>query len=124
VVPHGLVQKVPRVAVPLFDQSPVILARLREHRPLMQGSTEHSAHRLRAMGFSKRRVVFVMGSAQAVFSLAALGVATTVTDGAAVFALTMLVVCWLGVLWMLLRSLVPMHAHAVVAAGGAVRGKE
>ncbi len=41
------------VAVPLFDEALVVLARLREHRPVMLGSTDHSAHRLRALGMEQ-----------------------------------------------------------------------
>ena len=43
------------VAVPLFDEALVVVARLREHRPVMLGSTDHSAHRLRALGWSKNQ---------------------------------------------------------------------
>jgi UDP-GlcNAc:undecaprenyl-phosphate GlcNAc-1-phosphate transferase len=113
------------VAVPLFDQSLVILARLRDGRPLMLGARDHSAHRLRAMGYSKRRVVVVMGAAQAVCSVLAFGVAVVGTDQAAVTVLVGLAASWAAVLWMLLgrptAETVRVEMH--VATGGAIRGK-
>ena len=68
------------VAVPLFDEALVVVARIREHRPVMLGSTDHSAHRLRALGWSKNQVVVTMGGAQAVCSIAAFGVAEAATE--------------------------------------------
>ena len=44
-------------AVPLFDLSVVVIARLRDRRPLLRGSTDHTAHRLHAGGRSRARVL-------------------------------------------------------------------
>ena len=44
-------------AVPLFDLTLVVSARLLDRRPVMLGSTDHTTHRLRFRGWSKPRVV-------------------------------------------------------------------
>lgn len=112
------------VAVPLFDESLVVLARLREHRPVMLGSTDHSAHRLRALGWSKNRVVVTMGGAQAVCSLTAFLVAEAATDVLALSALFVLSAAALTLLTTALKMPTPRReAGAVGAVGGFAHGK-
>ncbi|MEP7060369.1 MAG: MraY family glycosyltransferase [Actinomycetota bacterium] len=50
--------------VPLFDLTLVVVARLRERRPLAQGGADHSTHRLSHEGRSRREVVFIAAAAQ------------------------------------------------------------
>ena len=52
------------VAVPLFDLTLVIVARLMGGRPLMRGGTDHTTHRLRQHGLSARAVLLTMIAAQ------------------------------------------------------------
>src|SRR3954451_14253222 len=112
------------VAVPLFDEALVVLARLREHRPVMLGSTDHSAHRLRALGWSKNRVVVTMGGAQAVCSFAAFGVAERATDVLAVAALFVLAAVALTVLATALKMPTPRReAGAIGLVGSFAHGK-
>jgi UDP-GlcNAc:undecaprenyl-phosphate GlcNAc-1-phosphate transferase len=50
--------------VPLFDLTLVVAARIRERRPLWQGGSDHSAHRLSRGGRSRREVVIIAAAAQ------------------------------------------------------------
>ena len=47
------------LAVPLFDTSFVIASRLRGRRPVFQGATDHSSHRLVALGATPHRAAMV-----------------------------------------------------------------
>jgi UDP-GlcNAc:undecaprenyl-phosphate/decaprenyl-phosphate GlcNAc-1-phosphate transferase len=47
------------LAVPLFDMALVVVSRLRAGRPVMRGATDHSSHRLVALGLSPRHVALV-----------------------------------------------------------------
>jgi UDP-GlcNAc:undecaprenyl-phosphate GlcNAc-1-phosphate transferase len=112
------------VAVPLFDEALVVLARLREHRPVMLGSTDHSAHRLRAAGWSKNRVVVTMGGAQAVCSLAAFGVAEAATDAMAMAVLVVVAAVAITLLVTALKMPTPRReAGAIGTVGGFAHGK-
>jgi UDP-GlcNAc:undecaprenyl-phosphate GlcNAc-1-phosphate transferase len=110
------------VAVPLFDEALVVLARLREHRPVMLGSTDHSAHRLRALGWSKNRVVVTMGGAQALCSVAAFAVAEKATDVLALSALFVLAAAALALLATALRTPTPRREAGAIGTAGFAHG--
>ena len=48
------------LAVPLFDTSSVVLIRLLKRRPIFEGDTNHLAHRLTALGMSRRGAVLTV----------------------------------------------------------------
>jgi UDP-GlcNAc:undecaprenyl-phosphate GlcNAc-1-phosphate transferase len=48
------------LAVPLFDTASVVLIRLWRRRPLFEGDTNHLAHRLAALGMSRRLTVLTV----------------------------------------------------------------
>lgn len=48
------------LAVPLFDTASVVLIRLKRRAPIFQGDTNHLAHRLSALGMSKRLSVLTV----------------------------------------------------------------
>ncbi len=48
------------LAVPLFDTGSVVLIRLWNRRPLFEGDTNHLAHRLAALGMSRRLAVLTV----------------------------------------------------------------
>ena len=48
------------LAVPLFDTGSVVLIRLWKRKPLFEGDTNHLAHRLSALGMSKRLTVLTV----------------------------------------------------------------
>ena len=48
------------LAVPLFDMAVVIVIRLLHRRPIFQGDTNHLAHRLTALGMSRRMAVLAV----------------------------------------------------------------
>ena len=48
------------LAVPLFDTSSVILIRLFRRKPIFEGDTNHLAHRLTALGMSRRGAVLTV----------------------------------------------------------------
>jgi len=65
------------LAVPLFDTVFVVVERVRHRRPVMQGGTDHTSHRLVSSGVSERHAVVVLW----VFGLAAAGAASAVRIG-------------------------------------------
>ncbi|HLY08102.1 MAG TPA: MraY family glycosyltransferase [Planctomycetota bacterium] len=48
------------LAVPLFDTGVVMLIRLLQRRPIFEGDTNHLAHRLTALGMSRRAAVLTV----------------------------------------------------------------
>ncbi|HEX7898985.1 MAG TPA: MraY family glycosyltransferase [Planctomycetota bacterium] len=48
------------LAVPLFDTASVVLIRLWRRKPIFEGDTNHLAHRLAAMGMSRRLAVLTV----------------------------------------------------------------
>jgi len=48
------------LAVPLFDTASVVLIRLLNRKPLFEGDTNHLAHRLTALGMSRRGAVLTV----------------------------------------------------------------
>jgi UDP-GlcNAc:undecaprenyl-phosphate GlcNAc-1-phosphate transferase len=76
------------LAVPLFDTLLVVIARVREARPVFRGGTDHASHRLATRGLSHVQVALVAMSAQAACSAVAI-VLFASSDGA--------VLVWAGV---------------------------
>ena len=60
------------LGVPIFDMILVILARTQAGRPIHQGGTDHSSHRLTHMGLSGRSVALIIYAIQIVLSGVAL----------------------------------------------------
>jgi UDP-GlcNAc:undecaprenyl-phosphate/decaprenyl-phosphate GlcNAc-1-phosphate transferase len=48
------------LAVPLFDTTSVLIIRLLQRKPLFEGDTNHLAHRLTALGMSRRAAVLTV----------------------------------------------------------------
>ena len=68
------------VGVPLFDTVLVIIARMRDHRPVYLGGTDHSSHRLSTRGLSQRNVALVTYAVQVVSCGIALSLAHAPLD--------------------------------------------
>lgn len=90
------------VAVPLFDLSLVMVARLARRRPIWLGGTDHSSHRLAEHGQSRLRVAATFSAAQFACSLASVwvygrSIVTAIVTGA--IAATV----WAGLMVVLLR---------------------
>jgi UDP-GlcNAc:undecaprenyl-phosphate GlcNAc-1-phosphate transferase len=92
--------------VPLFDLTLVMVARLREGRPVYLGGTDHLSHRLVAAGVSKRAVVVTVGAAQMACSALAL-VAYRQPQGVVLALGTGVAIVWAGLLMLLLRMPAP-----------------
>ena len=108
--------------VPLFDLSVVVIARLRDRRPIWHGSTDHTSHRMSAAGRSRRHVLVYSIAAQLTCSVLAYIVyrqtqVVVISVGMAVGA------AWLLMLWTFLRmpsltvAVDPTIADADVAPG-------
>jgi UDP-GlcNAc:undecaprenyl-phosphate GlcNAc-1-phosphate transferase len=108
--------------VPLFDLSVVVIARLRDRRPIWHGSTDHTSHRMTAAGRSRRHVLVYSIAAQLTCSVLAYIVyrqthLVVMGVGIAVGA------TWLVLLWTFLRmpgltvAVDPTIAEADVAPG-------
>jgi UDP-GlcNAc:undecaprenyl-phosphate GlcNAc-1-phosphate transferase len=88
------------VAVPLFDLTLVVVARLRARTPIWQGGADHSSHRLRSRGLSPVGVVVGAALVQAICSIAGLAVygasvATVLVAGGIVAGLWLAGLRWL-----------------------------
>ena len=81
------------LGVPLFDTLLVIVARLREGRPIYVGGIDHSSHRLVAAGMSGRDVALGIYGVQLVLSIIALLLLYASTTAALVVALGVAAVC-------------------------------
>jgi UDP-GlcNAc:undecaprenyl-phosphate/decaprenyl-phosphate GlcNAc-1-phosphate transferase len=53
------------IAVPLFDMTLVVVSRRRGGRPILQGGTDHSSHRLVALGATPRQAALITYAATA-----------------------------------------------------------
>ncbi|WP_327412452.1 MraY family glycosyltransferase [Streptomyces sp. NBC_01233] len=94
--------------VPTLDTTLVMLSRYRESRPLLQGGTDHIAHRLRRMGLTVPQVVRTLSAFAVVGCLAAM----LVTYGLLASGIALLAVSAVGIgaVWLLLK--VPAVATA------------
>jgi UDP-GlcNAc:undecaprenyl-phosphate/decaprenyl-phosphate GlcNAc-1-phosphate transferase len=87
--------------VPLFDLTLVMVARLREGRPVYLGGTDHLSHRLAAAGVSRRAIVLIVAGSQAACSILAL-VAYRQPQGVVLALGTGVAIVWVGLLILLL----------------------
>jgi UDP-GlcNAc:undecaprenyl-phosphate GlcNAc-1-phosphate transferase len=108
--------------VPLFDLSVVVIARVRDRRPIWRGSTDHTSHRMTAAGRSRRHVLVYSIAAQLVCSVLAYAVYRQ--SQAVVIGLGLAVcVAWLVLLGIFLRmpgltvAVDPTLADADIAPG-------
>jgi UDP-GlcNAc:undecaprenyl-phosphate GlcNAc-1-phosphate transferase len=60
------------LAVPIFDTARVVLIRVRERRPVFEGDRNHVAHRLVALGMSRRGAVIAVYALTLVTGLSAI----------------------------------------------------
>lgn len=72
------------LAVPLFDTAGVVLIRLRRGRPIFEADTNHLAHRLAAMGMSRRRAALTVYALTLYAGLSAVLLYLSTPAGAAV----------------------------------------
>lgn len=80
------------LAVPLFDTASVVLIRLLRRKPIFEGDTNHLAHRLAALGMSRRLAVLtVYALTLAAGTAAALLYHVTATGAVLVFVLLVLI---------------------------------
>jgi UDP-GlcNAc:undecaprenyl-phosphate GlcNAc-1-phosphate transferase len=90
-------------AVPLFDLTLVVVARLLGRRPVWLGSTDHTSHRLAHRGHSRREVALAIPGAQLACSIIAFTVAQTDLRGFSVAVLAAMAIVWIGCLAFVLR---------------------
>ncbi len=89
-------------AVPLFDLSLVVLARLMGGRPVWRGGTDHVSHRLAGLGRSKRAIAIAFAAAQAACSFLAF-VVYRQTEGVVIVVGILVATVWVTLLVTLLR---------------------
>lgn len=107
--------------VPTLDTTLVMLSRYRESRPLLQGGTDHIAHRLRRMGMTVQQVVWVLSFSTVGSCLSA----ALVTYGLLAPGIAMPTACAVGIAAVRLLLKVPSSGtaspHAGVPVGAARR---
>lgn len=94
------------LGVPLFDTVLVVLARLRERRPIQAGGTDHSSHRLARLGLTARRVAFATYGVQAALCLLAIWLARA-SDTTILFVVVVVGVVAVSGLALFLRAAPP-----------------
>ena len=100
------------LAVPLLDMIFVIASRIRSHRPIYIGGTDHSSHRFAAMGLSPAVTALMFYAVQAALSAAA--VAVVVSDTTVAVALApVAVIAVVGSLWFFVVA--PARERAALA---------
>ncbi|MGW0770919.1 undecaprenyl/decaprenyl-phosphate alpha-N-acetylglucosaminyl 1-phosphate transferase [Streptomyces sp. NPDC002676] len=108
--------------VPTVDTTLVMLSRYLESRPLMQGGTDHVAHRLRRLGMTVPQVAWCLS----VFAVAGCLTAMLVTHGVLAPGIALVAACAVGVGAVRLLLAVPSGAkaspYADVPAGASVAG--
>ena len=87
------------LAMPILDTSVAVLSRLRRRTSPFQGGKDHLSHRLMRMGFSKRKVVFMLWGGSLFFSLIALVISN------AQYSLERLCVYAAAIVWLMLLTL-------------------
>jgi UDP-GlcNAc:undecaprenyl-phosphate GlcNAc-1-phosphate transferase len=103
------------IAVPLLDTCFVVVTRLRDGRPVLQGGTDHSSHRLAARGLSPTGVAACFYSIQVGFAALALW-ATGVPSALVVAVIALLSVALFGV-WLLFPRPVIVSTSGLDQAG-------
>lgn len=103
--------------IPIFDVTLVTVSRILSRRSAAQGGTDHTSHRLVAMGFSEREAVLLLYS----FALAGAAVATLLSRSALPAASVLTVLVMVGVV------LLGVHLARIKVYGGqdfaALQGK-
>ncbi|MET9882019.1 MraY family glycosyltransferase [Streptomyces sp. NPDC006430] len=94
--------------VPTLDTALVMLSRYRESRPLLQGGTDHTAHRLRRMGLTVPQVVQTLSAFAVVGCLSAM----LVTYGLLAPGIALLAACAVGIGALRLLLKVPASSTA------------
>ncbi|MFF0051727.1 MraY family glycosyltransferase [Streptomyces sp. NPDC005498] len=108
--------------VPTLDTTLVMVSRYRESRPLLQGGTDHIAHRLQRLGMTVQQAVRFLS----ILAVAGCLSATLVTYGVLAPGIALLAACAVGVgaVRLLLRvpSATTASPRAAVPAGGPTEG--
>ena len=104
------------LGVPLFDTVLVVLARVRDRRPVYLGGTDHASHRLVHVGMSIQRVALTTYAAELVCCVTALAL-TRLGPEAAVWV----VISAASVLLLILGKLLTVHIDPMRAGSMATR---
>lgn len=103
------------LAVPLFDTALVIVSRLRAGRPVFRGATDHSSHRLVALGASPRQAALITYLVSAFGGGVAFLLLTVRSEAFSVLTVILSVAAALSLGWFLER----VHLGTTGAAGDA-----
>lgn len=104
------------LGVPLLDTVLVVLARMRDRRPVYLGGTDHASHRLVHVGMSIRRVALATYAAESVCCVTALALTRLGPDVA-----VWVVISAASVLLLILGMLLTVHIDPMRAGSMAMR---
>ncbi|HLU08144.1 MAG TPA: MraY family glycosyltransferase [Oceanobacillus sp.] len=103
--PLGVTWMVPLLVLgmPIFDISLVVVTRILEGRPPMEGGKDHTSHRLMSMGLSQRKTIFILYSACLFFGTLGFLVSIEPPDHALLLGIAGLVL--MGILFVLMMAI-------------------
>lgn len=90
------------IALPIFDINLVVWTRLREGRSPTEGGRDHTSHRIQAVGFKARQTLLILYGMCLLFGGVGFLVSIVPPEYGfriGTFALTVLVLLWLGMWW-------------------------
>ena len=99
------------VAVPLFDLSVVVVARILDRRPIWRGSRDHTSHRMLAGGLSRRAIAVRFLIVQGACAAAAIPL-YHLSASSALWGLTALALAWSILMGWFLRRPTPDQVAA------------
>jgi UDP-GlcNAc:undecaprenyl-phosphate GlcNAc-1-phosphate transferase len=88
------------LGLPIFDTTLVTFARLRARRPVLQGGTDHSSHRLARLGLGINRAVMTMYIAAGLLGAAAMFITQSTPETATAIFISLLVIGLVGMIWL------------------------
>jgi UDP-GlcNAc:undecaprenyl-phosphate/decaprenyl-phosphate GlcNAc-1-phosphate transferase len=115
-LPLGSTWMVPIVVLglPIFDTTLVTYARLRSRRPVSQGGTDHTSHRLARLGLGSNRSVLTMYLVAGVLGSVALLMTQTTPLASTILFAGLLFVGAVGVLWLGEKRALPPANPAIL----------
>jgi UDP-GlcNAc:undecaprenyl-phosphate GlcNAc-1-phosphate transferase len=107
------------LGVPLLDMLLVVISRLREHRPVYKGGTDHTSHRLAARGVSGRSIALLIFAIQVLLCSVAV-LLSHISDDTVVLGVVVAAAVAAAVVLLKLLAMAPLPTNGHGLAGYAL----